>query len=80
MINTPVTLEFFGLNSRALVTENDLEQAILDHLENFLLEMGTGFCFEGRQKRLLIDDEEYVATASISPDFSSAGFYKNIPK
>lgn len=59
VINTPVTLEFLGLNNRALVTENDLEQAILDHLENFLLEMGTGFCFEGRQKRLLIDDDYY---------------------
>ena len=41
VINTPVTLEFLGLNERALVTEDDLEQSILDNLQNFLLEMGT---------------------------------------
>ena len=45
VINTPLTLEFLGLNERALVTENDLEQAILDNLQKFLLEMGHGFCF-----------------------------------
>ena len=55
VINTPVTLEFLGLNERALVTEDDLEQSILDNLQNFLLEMGHGFCFEARQKRILID-------------------------
>ena len=37
VINTPLTLEFLGLNERALVTENDLEQAILDNLQKFLL-------------------------------------------
>jgi predicted nuclease of restriction endonuclease-like (RecB) superfamily len=58
-INTPITLEFLGLNERALVTENDLEQAILDNLQAFLLEMGRGFCFEARQKRILIDDEYF---------------------
>lgn len=52
VINTPLTLEFLGLNERALVTENDLEQAILDNLQKFLLEMGHGFCFEARQKRI----------------------------
>lgn len=39
VINTPVTLEFLGLNERALVTENNLEQSILDNLQHFLLEM-----------------------------------------
>ncbi len=53
VINTPVTLEFLGLNDRALVTESDFEQSILDNLQNFLLEMGHGFCFEARQKRIL---------------------------
>ena len=61
VINTPVTLEFLGLNDRALVTENDLEQSILDNLQNFLLEMGHGFCFEARQKRILIDGDYYFA-------------------
>lgn len=59
VINTPVTLEFLGLNERALVTEDDLEQSILDNLQNFLLEMGHGFCFEARQKRILIDRDYY---------------------
>lgn len=56
-----MTLEFLGLNERALVTENDLEQAILDNLQKFLLEMGHGFCFEARQKRILIDEDYFFA-------------------
>lgn len=61
IINTPITLEFLGLNDRALVTENDLEQSILDNLQHFLLEMGHGFCFEARQKRILIDEDYFFA-------------------
>ena len=61
VINTPVTLEFLELNERALVTETDLEQAILDNLQHFLLEMGHGFCFEARQKRILIDENYFFA-------------------
>lgn len=61
VVNTPITLEFLGLNEKALVTESDLEQVILDNLQNFLLEMGHGFCFEARQKRILIDNEYYFA-------------------
>ena len=61
VINTPVTLEFLGLNDRALVTESDLEQSILDNLQRFLLEMGHGFCFEARQKRILIDGDYFFA-------------------
>ncbi|RHA21155.1 DUF1016 family protein [Bacteroides caccae] len=64
VINTPVTLEFLGLNERALVTENDLEQSILDNLQRFLLEMGLGFCFEARQKRILIDEDYSLLTLS----------------
>jgi len=59
IINTPFALEFLGLNERALVTETDLEQAILDNLQSFLLEMGHGFCFEARQKRILIDNDYF---------------------
>ncbi|MDO9634147.1 MAG: PDDEXK nuclease domain-containing protein [Paludibacter sp.] len=59
IINTPITLEFLGLKQRALVTETDLEQAILDNLQSFLLEMGHGFCFEARQKRILIDTDYF---------------------
>jgi predicted nuclease of restriction endonuclease-like (RecB) superfamily len=59
IINTPITLEFLNLSDKALVTEDDLEQAILDNIQDFLLEMGHGFCFEARQKRILIDDEYF---------------------
>lgn len=59
VINTPVTLEFLGLNERALVTEDNLEQSILDNLQSFLVEMGHGFCFEARQKRILIDEDYF---------------------
>ena len=52
-------LEFLGLNAREEVDESTLEQAIMDHLQEFLLEMGKGFCFEARQKRIIIDDEYY---------------------
>ena len=52
-------LEFLGLNAKEEVTESDFEQAIMNHLQEFLLEMGSGFCFEARQKRILIDDEYY---------------------
>ena len=71
VINTPVTLEFLGLNERALVTENDLEQSILDNLQHFLLEMGHGFCFEARQKRILIDEDYF---------FTDLVFYHRILK
>ena len=59
VINTPISLEFLGLNEKVLITENDLEQAILDNLQKFLLEMGHGFCFEARQKRILIDNDYF---------------------
>ena len=64
-------MEFLGLNERALVTENDLEQSILDNLQRFLLEMGLGFCFEARQKRILIDEDYF---------FTDLVFYHRILK
>lgn len=42
-----------------VVMENDLENAILEHLQHFLLELGDGFCYEATQKRILIDDEYF---------------------
>ena len=41
-------LEFLGLKQEIEYTESDLEQAIIDHLQTFLLELGRGFCFEAR--------------------------------
>lgn len=58
-VKDPITLEFLGLDAKESVSESDLEQALIDHLEEFMLELGRGFCFEARQKRILIDDEYY---------------------
>ena len=41
--------------------ETDIEQALIEHLQEFLLELGNGFCFEARQKRIVIEDEYYFA-------------------
>lgn len=60
-IRQPFTFEFLGLNATEILKENDIEDALLSHLQDFLLEMGKGFCFEERQKRLIIDDEYYYA-------------------
>ena len=58
-IQDPFTFEFLGIDADKTVSESDLEQALMDHLQEFLLEMGRGFCFEARQKRITIDDEYY---------------------
>ena len=59
-IKDPFSFEFLDLRPETF-TENDLENALITHLQEFLLEMGKGFCFEARQKRMLIDDEYYFA-------------------
>jgi predicted nuclease of restriction endonuclease-like (RecB) superfamily len=53
------TFEFLGLRADGLLEEQDLESAILNHLQAFIQELGIGFCFEYRQRRILIDDEYY---------------------
>ena len=58
-IKDAYTLDFLDLNAKDEFSETELEQAIMDHLQEFLLEMGKGFCFEARQKRIIIDDEYY---------------------
>lgn len=60
-IRQPFTFEFLGLNAKDVITESDLEDALIDHLQEFLLELGKGFCFEFKQKRMIIDDEYYFA-------------------
>jgi predicted nuclease of restriction endonuclease-like (RecB) superfamily len=57
IIRDPYVLEFTGLPERTHYLESDLEKALLDHLQQFLLELGTGFCFEARQRRITLDDE-----------------------
>mgnify|MGYP006180071091 CR=1 FL=1 len=53
------TFEFLGLPIKDAVEESDLEMALLDHLREFILELGNGFCLEARQKRILIGNEYY---------------------
>ena len=60
-IRQPFTFEFLGLDTKEAYSEKDLENSLLAHLEEFLLELGKGFCFEARQKRIIIDDEYYFA-------------------
>ena len=61
VIRQPFTFEFLGLQAKDVITEGDLEDALISHLQDFLLELGKGFCFEARQKRMIIDDEYYFA-------------------
>lgn len=59
IIKDPMVLEFLGLERRAAYYEKDLESAIISHIADFLLELGKGFSFVARQKRILIEDDEY---------------------
>jgi hypothetical protein len=59
VIKEPFVLEFLGLDERAEWRERDLEQAIIDRIEQFLLELGKGFCFVARQKRLSLDGDHF---------------------
>ena len=59
VIRDPYVFEFLGLRSRDVMAESDLEDALLDRLQDFLLELGHGFCFEARQKRILIGNEHF---------------------
>ena len=58
-IRSPFVFEFLAIPVGASIQERDLEKALLDHLQLFLLELGRGFCFEARQKRMLIGSEWY---------------------
>ena len=59
IIKDPMVLEFLGLKREAAYYEKDLEAAIITHLQTFLLEMGKGFCFEARQKRITFGNTHY---------------------
>lgn len=59
VIKSVYAFEFLGLNAKDIVEESDLEKALIEHIQAFILELGNGFCFEARQKRILIDEEYY---------------------
>ena len=59
LIKDPVVLEFLGLEERPAYSETELETAIIDRLQQFLLELGKGFLFEARQKRFSFEDRHF---------------------
>lgn len=58
-IRDPYVFEFLGIKPAEVMSESHLEQQLTDRLHDFLLEMGHGFCFEARQKRIDIGGEHY---------------------
>lgn len=61
LFEDPYILEFTGLAEKPHYFESDLETALLDHLQAFLLELGQGFCFEARQQRITVGgDHDYI--------------------
>ncbi len=59
IIRDPYIMEFLNLEKSSKYYEKDLETALIDNLQKFLLELGRGFCFEARQKHFRLDDEHY---------------------
>lgn len=59
IIKDPMVLEFLGLKREAAYYEKDLETAIITHLQEFILELGNGFAFVARQKRIHLDGDEF---------------------
>lgn len=59
IVKSHYVLDFLNLTNSELVEETELEQALINHLQSFILELGHGFCFESRQKRILIGEKYY---------------------
>jgi predicted nuclease of restriction endonuclease-like (RecB) superfamily len=59
IIRDPYVFEFLGLTARDVMSENALEEALINKLQEFLLELGRGFCFEARQRRILMGGEHF---------------------
>jgi hypothetical protein len=59
VIRDPFVLEFLGLQHSPNLCEKDVEQGFVDHMQKFLLELGRGFCFESRQKRIFFDGRHF---------------------
>lgn len=59
VVKDPLYLEFLGLQQKPHYYESELEDTLITHLQEFLMELGNGFLFSARQKRILIEDDEY---------------------
>ena len=66
-IRDPYIFEFIGLKAAEVMSESHLEDQLLDKLQEFLLELGHGFCFEARQRRILIGDTHNFVDLSFLP-------------
>ena len=75
-IRDPYVFEFLGLRAKEVMSESHLEEHLIDKLEAFLLELGHGFCFEARQKRILIGDEHFFVENNLPVPFS---FFISVP-
>lgn len=59
LVKSHYFFEFLNIRQPHLIEESELEQALIEHLQQFIIELGNGFCFEARQKRLLMGEEYY---------------------
>ncbi|MCO5238525.1 MAG: DUF1016 domain-containing protein [Chitinophagaceae bacterium] len=59
LVKSHYFFDFLNIRQPHLIEETELEQALIEHLQQFITELGNGFCFEARQKRILIGDEYY---------------------
>lgn len=59
IVKSPYILEFLNIPEKSSYSENDLETALIDNLQEFLIELGNGFCFEARQKRISFNNKHY---------------------
>lgn len=71
IVHSPYVLEFLGVKDHPTLHESDIEQGIIDHLGEFLLELGKGFCFVGRQRLVRMEDRDF---------YIDLVFYNNILK
>lgn len=60
IVKNPYNFQFLGIRDVDVVDEKELETALMNHLQDFILELGYGFCFESRQKKILIDTDYYT--------------------
>ena len=65
LIKNPLVLEFLDLEEKPVYSESELETAIIDRLQHFLLELGKGFLFEARQKRFTFDNSHFCVAYRI---------------
>lgn len=64
LLKSPIVAEFLGFKNENTYLESDLESAILSHIRDFLMEMGKGFAFVGRQQHIITDTQDYYIVSA----------------